>query len=487
MKRKDTKYISIAEFDGMLPPYDIDMERVVLGSLMLERHTMQEAERFLEPDVFYDQAHQEIYRAIYKLFVEKQPFDIMTVTNQLRADKELNNVGGVVYVAQLTNRVGGTGNIQYHAAILRQKWIQRKLIITGHQMVKVGYDDTKDCFDAIDEADLSIKAINISIQAAQTNLTTFRDLMKLEADDYDAVVSGKAPGVMTNNIELDRVTNGFQPGDLIIMAARPGKGKSVAALNFAKSVAKQDEPVAFFSLEMPSIQLMHRLASDEADIDFKKIKERKTTDAERSLVNTALGKIENLPLYIDDASVTTILGIWSKAARIKSTYGLKMVVVDYLQLIQTPELGKYIDANASTSHITRNLKLMAKDLGVPVIALSQLSREVEKVPSRRPSLNHLRDSGSIEQDADMVIFIYRPAYYKSQGLVLLDDYGKEYADDYAEFMIAKHRNGEVGNIVQKFTGNRQRFESPQNNYLVKDFTEPLKPNNNFDDENDKPF
>jgi replicative DNA helicase len=256
-------------------------------------------------------------------------------------------------------------------------------------------------------------------------------------------------------------------------------GKSVLALNNAKEAAKNNQPTAFFSLEMSSVELMQRLVADEANIDFSKVQKAKTTEAERQSINVALGRIENLPLYIDDSAQTTVLGIWNKAAKIKSEYGLGLIVIDYIQLISAPEMGSYADANARVSHITRNLKLMAKELHVPVIALSQLSRDVEKRGGqKRPVLSDLRDSGSIEQDADVVVFPWRPSYYN----ITHDGSGFEYTEDYAELIFAKHRNGVLGSIRLSFNGGKQRFADYQENRQVKDFTEPLKANNNFDND-----
>ena len=471
MKRKDTKYIDMAEFDSNLPPQDVELEKVVLGSLLIEAGTMQKVEQFLDADCFYYPPHIEIYKAIVALYNSQQPYDIMTVTNKLRAEKQLTFVGGVVYISTLTNRVGGTGNLLAHCAILKQKALQRKLINTGYDMVKVGYDDNKDCFDAIDEAEASVKSISVSLITSQNNLKTFRDLMQMEADAYDAMASGKTRGVNVNIYNLDVYTNGWQNGNLIIIDARPAMAKSVLALNNAKEAAKNKVPVAFFSLEMSCVELMQRLASDEADIDFDLVRRGKTNDAERGKINTALGRIENLPLYIDDTAQTTVLSIWNKATKIKSEYGLGMIVIDYIQLISAPELGGYADANARVSHITRNLKLMAKELNVPVIALSQLSREVEKRGGqKRPILSDLRDSGSIEQDADVVVFPWRPAYYD----ITHDSSGNVYPDGYAELIFAKHRNGSLGDVRLTFTGNRQRFTSFQEQPL-----QPLKPNIDF--------
>jgi replicative DNA helicase len=479
MKRKDTKYIDIAEFDSMLPPNDLDLEKVVLGSILLESGTMLKAEPFLDSETFYYPPNVEVYKAILELYHSQQPYDIITVINKLRANKQLDFIGGAIYISQLTTRVGSTANIQAHCAILKQKALQRKLIATGYNMVKVGYDDNKDCFDAIDEAEANVKSISASLITTQNNLKTFRDLIAEEAKAYDEIASGKVRGVKVNIENLDIYTNGWQNGNLIIIAARPSAGKSVLALNNAKEAAKNKHPVAFFSLEMNSVELMQRLIADEADIDFDLIRRGKTSDAERTKINLAIGKIENLPLYIDDTAQTTVLAIWNKASKIKSEYGLGMIVIDYIQLISAPEMGSYADANARVSHISRNLKLMAKELNVPVIALSQLSRDVEKRGGlKRPILSDLRDSGSLEQDADVVVFPWRPAYYGIQN----DANGNPYADGYAELIFAKHRNGSLGDVRLTFNGSRQRFTSFQETHQLKqpkDFTETIKPNYEF--------
>lgn len=483
MKNKNTKYIDFSDFEGFVAPQDVELEKVVLGSIILEAGRMLEVEQFLDADVFYLPAHIEIYKAILSLYQSQQPYDIMTVTNKLRADKMLEFVGGVYYIATLTNRVGSTANIKAHCAILRQKSIQRKLIAVGYDMVKVGYDDTKDCFDAIDEAEAGVKSINASLVSAKTNLKTFRDLIREEAEAFDLMASGKNVGVKVNIENLDRHTNGWQNGNLIIIAARPSMGKSILALNNAKEASKNQVPTAMFSLEMSSIELMQRLAADEADVDFSLIQKAKTNDVERAKVNLALGRIENLPLYIDDTSQTTILTIWNKAAKIKSEFGLGLIVIDYIQLISAPELGHYADANTRVSHITRNLKLMAKELNVPVIALSQLSRDVEKRGGlKKPMLSDLRDSGSIEQDADVVVFPWRPSYYG----ITQDPDGNPYREDYAELIFAKHRNGVLGSIRLSFNGAKQRFTS-YSEYSQPEESKPqvIQPNTTFDQ--DAPF
>lgn len=483
MKRKDTKYIDLAEFEGNVPPQDIELEKVVLGSIVIEAGTMQQVEKFLSVDTFYYPPHIEIYSAILELYQSQQPYDIVSLANKLRANKKLEFVGGVIYISSLTNRVGSTANIQAHAAILKQKAMQRKLIEVGYEMAKVGYDDNKDCFDAIDEAEAKVKSISVSLVAAQDNLKTFRDLAAAEAQAFQDMATGKSAGVKTNIYNLDTYTNGWQNGNLIIIAARPSVGKSVLALNNAKEAAKNKVPVAFFSLEMNGVELMQRLLADEADIEFDLIRRGKTNEAERNKINIAVGKIENLPLYIDDTAQTTVLGIWNKAAKIKSEYGLGLIVIDYIQLISAPEMGSYADANARVSHISRNLKLMAKELNVPVIALSQLSRDVEKRGGlKRPVLSDLRDSGSLEQDADVVVFPWRPEYYN----IYQSPDGMPYPTGYTELIFAKHRNGSLGDVRITFNGSRQRFSNYQETHQPKDvkvnnYIEPLKPSNEFED------
>ncbi len=481
MKRKDTKYINLAEFEGFVPPQDIELEKLVLGSIVIEAGTMQAVDKFLSADTFYSPAHVEIYTAIQELYQSQQPYDIATLTTKLRANKKLEFVGGAIYIAQLTNRIGSTANIQSHAAILRQKAMQRKLIEVAYEMAKVGYDDNKDCFDAIDEAEAKVKSISASLVTAQDNLKTFRDLIIDEAQAFEDMASGKSIGVQTNIYNLDKYTNGWQNGHLIIIAARPSVGKSVLALNNAKEAAKNKVPVAMFSLEMNGVELMQRLLSDEADIDFDLIRRGKTNESERSKINIAVGKIENLPLYIDDTAQTTVLGIWNKAAKIKSEYGLGMIVIDYIQLISAPEMGSYADANARVSHISRNLKLMAKELNVPVIALSQLSRDVEKRGGlKRPVLSDLRDSGSLEQDADIVVFPWRPDYYN----ITHNPDGNPYPDGYTELIFAKHRNGSLGDVRITFKGDRQRFTNFNDGFTP--VANTLKPNIDFSAPNQEP-
>jgi replicative DNA helicase len=441
---------------GKLPPQARDLEEAVLGALMLERDALSAVIDVLKPDVFYVESHQKIFSAIRTLFEATSPVDILTVTAQLRKQGELEMVGGAYYITQLTERVASAANIEYHARIIIQKFIQRELIRISTDVISSAYEDTSDVLDLLDKAEKNLFDI------AQNNLR--RDSRKMddiikeslaEIEELRKKTDGLT-GVGTGFTELDRMTSGWQKSDLVIIAARPAMGKTAFVLTCARNAAVDfEKPVVVFSLEMSSVQLVNRLISGESEIEQEKIRKGKMEDWEWQQMHSKIGRLEQAPLIIDDTPGLNVFEFRAKCRRLKSQYDIQLIIVDYLQLMSGKTDGKGGgNREQEIGSISRALKTVAKELNVPVIALSQLSRAVESRPggSKRPMLSDLRESGSIEQDADMVLFLYRPEYY---GLEFDEDNNP--TKGVGEVIIAKHRNGETGTVRLKFVGKYVKF------------------------------
>lgn len=471
---------------GKLPPQATDLEEAVLGALMLEKNALTEVIDILKPESFYVEAHQKIFEAIYSLFQKNSPIDLLTVTAELRLMGVLELVGGAYYITQLTDRVVSAANIEYHARIISQKYIQRELIKVSSEIINNAYEDTTDIFDLLDHAEKSLFDI------AQNNLR--RDTRKVDDIMREAVVSLEAlrdradslTGVPSGFTELDRMTSGWQPSDLVIIAARPAMGKTAFVLSCARNAAVlHDKPVAVFSLEMSSVQLVNRLISGETEIEQEKLRKGNLADHEWTQLHSRIGKLSTAPLLIDDTPALNIFEFRAKCRRLKAQYDIQLVIVDYLQLMHGKADGKGGNREQEIGSISRSLKSVAKELNIPVIALSQLSRAVESRPglSKRPMLSDLRESGSIEQDADMVLFLYRPEYYGIDE----DENGRPTAG-VGEVIIAKHRNGETGTVQLKFVGKYVKFTDLEDDFsglgegqaLADSFYSGLGPSNSFD-------
>lgn len=478
---KQTKYIEFSEFEGKMPPIDIELEKVVLGSFIIDKNALGEFGNLLTPDIFSLPSHVEIAKAIIHLHTNKEAVDIVTVTNRLRAEKLLEFVGGSYYVSSLSIRVGGIANLEYHLRILHQKSIQRKTIAIGYDLVRDGYNDLKDCFDALDAAESALKGVLASAVQSENEISAFSELIRMELEASEKLKNGENTGVKCGVKPIDIAFGGFKRGSLTYIAARPSIGKSVLARNIGKGSAKLGNVVAAFSLEMSSLEYIQCMAADEASVSLEKITKGTATDSERVAINSAMGRIENIKLFVDDKATNTVKQIWAKCNRIKSTFGIDMVIVDYLQLIPCPELPPHTNDNARLEYISRNLKLLAKDIDAPVIVLCQLNRDVEKRKETqfRPILADLRGSGAIEQDADNVILLYRPDKYD----ITEDANGNAYEQGYSEGIIAKYRLGELGTMPMKFYGQYQRFTGLNETY------QPMQPNTNFYEPNtdDNPF
>lgn len=466
-KDKRNRLTSMVSGLGKLPPQALDLEEAVLGALMLEKDALSAVIDILKPELFYKDAHQKIFRSIQTLFTASSPVDILTVSAQLRQDGELEMIGGAFYITELTNRVASAANIEYHARIISQKFIQRELIRISTDIINQSYEDTSDVFELLDFAEKNLFDI------AQNNLR--RDSRKMDDIVKESLkmlesLRGKddtLTGVPSGFTALDRVTNGWQKSDLVIIAARPAMGKTAFVLTCARNAAVQfNKPVVVFSLEMSSVQLTNRLISGEAEIEQEKIRKGQLEDWEWHKLTSKIGNLSEAPLIIDDTPALNVFEFRAKCRRLKAQYDIQMIIIDYLQLMQGKADGKGGGGGGGNreqeiSSISRALKQVAKELNVPVIALSQLSRAVENRPggSKKPMLSDLRESGAIEQDADMVLFLYRPEYY---GLDQ-DENGNPTAG-VGEVIIAKHRNGETCTVPLKFIGKYVKFADLDDNF-----------------------
>ncbi|MGM0634430.1 MAG: replicative DNA helicase [Bacteroidota bacterium] len=445
---------------GKIPPQAVDLEEVVLGAMMIDKKGIDEAIDILTPDAFYRDAHKHIFEAIFSLFESGDPIDLLTVANKLKKEKKLELCGGEYYLIQLTQKVSSSAHIEFHCRIILQKFIQRSLIKISNEIIEEAYDEGTDVFDLLDHAESKLYEvtqgnINKSSETAQS--------LVMQAKKRIEEISNKEglSGIPSGFDDLDKLTSGWQPSDLIIVAARPGMGKTALTLSMARNIAVgHDIPVAFFSLEMSSVQLITRLISSETGLSSEKLRTGNLENHEWEQLNVKVKALEQAPLFIDDTPSLSIFDLRAKARRLSSQHGIKLIVIDYLQLMTGGSSNKSGNREQEISTISRNLKALAKELNVPVIALSQLSRAVEtRGGSKRPLLSDLRESGAIEQDADIVSFIYRPEYYD------IDEWDDEEGgptENQGEFIVAKHRNGGLDNIRLKFLGHLGRFENLDN-------------------------
>ncbi len=441
----------ISESLGKLPPQALDLEEAILGALMLEKNALTAVVEFLRPEHFYSEQHREIYTAIIDLFKASEPVDMRTVVAQLRKVAKLELVGGAYYIAELTSKVSSAANIEYHSRIIIEMAIKRDLIQIASQIHHDSYEDTTDVFELLDKAEQNI--FKISDSNLRKNYDSMKSLMFQATQEIQEKRNHKdgLTGIPSGFSRLDRVTSGWQKSELIIIAARPGMGKTAFVVSALRNASVDfNFPVAIFSLEMASLQLVNRLISAEAELDSEKIKKGNLADFEWQQMVHKTKRLSSAPIFIDDTPALSILELRAKCRRLKAEHNIQLVVIDYLQLMKGEASGNREQEIAS---ISRALKGIAKELNVPVIALSQLSRGVEtRGGDKRPQLSDLRESGSIEQDADIVMFLYRPEYYK----ITVDEEGMP-TQGMAEVIIAKHRNGSLENVKLKFIGKYTKF------------------------------
>lgn len=439
---------------GKVQPQAVQLEEAVLGALMLDRDALPMVMDILRPESFYTEGHQLVYRAIIRLFERSNPVDLLTVTEELKKSGDLEKAGGGYYLVELTHRVASAANIEYHARIIAQKHIQRELIRVSTNVIRDAYEDTTDVFNLLDDAEKGLFAItqnNLSRSYESMGSLSSKVLKQIE----ELTQKGDGlTGVPTGFTELDRLTSGWQPSDLIIVAARPGMGKTAMVLAVALNAARDfGKGVALFSLEMASTQLVQRLISMEAEIAGSKMRNGKLEDYEWQQLQTTVERLSTVPIFIDDTPAINIFELRAKCRRMKQQHDIQMVIIDYLQLMTGSTEGKGGNREQEIAGISRALKSLAKELNIPVIALSQLSRAVEvRGGSKRPQLSDLRESGSIEQDADIVAFIYRPEYYQ-----ILEDESGQSLKGIAEFIVAKHRHGALDTVRMRFLDTFAKF------------------------------
>ncbi len=448
---------------GKLPPQALDLEEAVLGALMLEKDALTTVIDILKPQSFYKDAHREIYQAIIELFQESQPIDLLTVKNRLLTLGKLEIAGGPFYLANLTAVVNSAANIEAHARIIIEKAIKRELIAVASEIQRDGFEETTDALQLLDKAQqhlFEVSESNIRKNYQDMRTLMLQALQELEAkkDHQDGLT-----GVPSGFSALDRVTSGWQKSDLIILAARPGMGKTAFVVSAMRNAAVTfNNAVAIFSLEMSSVQLVNRLISAEAELDSEKLKKGKLDPHEWAQLHHRIRNLEAAPIFIDDTPALSIMELRAKCRRLKAQHDIQMVIIDYLQLMSGDSGGKGGgNREQEIASISRALKNIAKELNVPVIALSQLSRAVEtRGGDKRPMLSDLRESGSIEQDADMVVFLYRPEYYN----ITQDEAGNDIRG-IGEVIIAKHRNGSLETVQLKFIGRFTKFEDVDASYM----------------------
>ena len=482
---------------GKIPPQAVDLEEAVIGAMLIDKKGVDEVIDILQPEAFYKEANQHVFNAIHTLFETSEPIDLLTVSACLRKMGLLEKVGGDFYLVQLSKKVSTSAHIEFHARIILQKFIQRSLIKISNEIIEDAYKDSIDVFDLLDVAES--KLYDVTQGNIKKSSETAQNLVIQAKKRIEEIAKRDGlSGVATGFEKLDALTSGWQPSDLIIIAARPGMGKTALTLSMARNIAvTKQTPVAFFSLEMSSVQLITRLISAETGLSSEKLRTGKLASHEWEQLNVKVSDLERAPLFIDDTPSLSIFDLRAKARRLSSQHGIKLIVVDYLQLMTAGTSNKSGNREQEISTISRNLKALAKELDIPVIALSQLSRAVEtRGGTKRPLLSDLRESGAIEQDADIVSFIYRPEYY---GIDEWDDDERTPSGGQAEFIVAKHRNGGLDNIRLKFIGhlgkfdNLESFDSPfefqskMNEAPINPNSLP-NPNDAFgDDDDDMPF
>ena len=431
-----------------LPPQNIDAEQAVLGAMLIKKEAIAEVSQLLRPEDFYRDAHKIIYEAMLTLFNRNEPADIVTVTNYLNNESKLDKVGGIAFVTALANVVPTAANVIYHANIVREKADLRHLINTATDIAGMAYEAADDVADVIDKSEKMIMEV-----ANRQNVSAFTPMKDIVIETFDKInllyeSKGGLTGIPSGFRDLDALTSGLQASDLILVAARPSMGKTAFTLNIAANVAlKSKKTVAFFSLEMSKQQLVQRMLCSEGGIDSQKLKNGDLSNEDwDKLVRTA-DRVSSAPLYIDDTAGITVMELRSKARRLKAEQGLDLIIIDYLQLMQGRGRGGSDNRQQEISEISRSLKAVARELNVPVIALSQLSRSVESRQIKRPMLSDLRESGSLEQDADIVMCLYREDYYDPETT----------NKNITEVIVAKHRNGPVDTIRMFFTKQFTRF------------------------------
>ncbi len=472
------KTIMVADI-GKLPPQAPELEEAVLGALMLEKDAFSIISDILKPESFYEETHQSIFGAIYNLAMQQKPVDVLTVVEELKKRGELESVGGAIYVAELTDKVASAAHVEYHARIIAQKYLARQLITFSSDVVNQAFDEMIDVDDLMQETESKLFEIsqrNVKKDVVQINPVIKEALNNLQiAANREDGLSGLQSGFK----KLDEITSGWQNSDLVIIAARPAMGKTALVLSMARNMAVNYKfPIGLFSLEMSNVQLVNRLIVNVCQITGDKIKSGKLTEEEWIRLDSKIKDLYDAPIFVDDTPSLSIFELRTKARRLVREHGVKIIIIDYLQLMNASGMN-YGSREQEVSMISRSLKGLAKELNIPIIALSQLNRGVEtrQGEGKRPQLADLRESGAIEQDADIVCFIHRPEYYK----ITEDEHGSTIG--IAEIIISKHRNGATGIVRMKFESEYALFKDEEPQYA--EFTSSMnrRPANTSDNSN----
>ncbi|MFA5136438.1 MAG: replicative DNA helicase [Patescibacteria group bacterium] len=441
--------MSIASDALKVPPQDLDAEKSVLGAILIDSSAINTVAEFLREEHFYRRENQLIYGACIRLFEKQQPIDVVTLKNQLKHEGQIKNVGGASYLSELINSVPTSAYVEHYGNIVKNFYVKRRLIELGSKTVERAFDEKGDVKKLLDNAEMEIFAL-----AQQHSHRDFIEIKEILATSFERLeefmkLGGKLRGIATSYPELDNKLAGLQDSNLVVLAARPGIGKTTFALNVASNIAlKSKTPVGFFSLEMSKEELVDRLLVGQADIDAWRLKTGKLSDDDYKRLTEAMGDLSEAPIFIDDTPGLSILEMRTKARKLKVEHDIKLIIVDYLQLA---DAGRRFDSRVQeVSYVSQGLKNLARELHIPVIAISQLSRAVEQRGTKKPQLADLRDSGAIEQDADVVMFLY----YEDENEDLLDK-----SKRMIKLYIAKHRNGPTGEIDLLFRGDRVKFYS----------------------------
>ncbi|KFE98650.1 DNA helicase [Chryseobacterium formosense] len=448
--------LSIA--DGKMPPNAVDFERLVIGTFLIDKKGLDHSIDLLTPEVFYDPRHSVIFSTILKLYEANQPVDIMTIIQDLKKTDKLNQAGGDHYIIELTMGVSSSAHIEYHVRVILEKYILRSLINVSANVIDSSYKESTDVFELLDKAEQSF--FEITNGTIKKGFDTANSLVKQAIDTIKSLKDKEGlSGVPSGFRDVDKETGGWQNSDLIIIAARPAMGKTAFILSMARNIAVEYKiPMALFSLEMASVQLITRMIASETRISSEKLRKGTLDDEEWQRLFSNVSELENAPLYIDETPSLSIFDFRAKCRRLVMQHGVRLIMVDYLQLMTAGGGGKGSgNREQEISMISRSLKAIAKELNVPVIALSQLSRSVETRPGKRPQLSDLRESGAIEQDADIVSFIFRPEYYKITVWDNDEDGAETSTENQAELIIAKHRNGATADVRLSFLKHFAKF------------------------------
>jgi len=447
---------------GHLQPQATDIERVVLGALMIDKDAFSIVSEIIKPETFYEPRNQKIYRAIQTLSMNENPVDIMTVIEELKHEGALEDVGGPTYIVDLSSHVASSANIEYHARILAHKYMARQLISFAGNIETKAFDETTDVDELMQEAESSL--FELSQKNMRQDYTQIEPVVDqaIKILQKAAANKGELTGIPTGYSKLDDMTAGWQASDLVIIAGRPAMGKTSFALSLAKNIAVDyQRPIAFFSLEMNNVQLVNRLISNVCEIEGKKILNGQLDDEEWKRLDINVGKLQTAPIYIDDTPGMSIFELRTKARRLVREKKVEVIMIDYLQLMNANG-ARFGSRQEEVSTISRSLKGLAKELDIPILALSQLNRTVEGregLEGKRPQLSDLRESGAIEQDADMVLFVHRPEYYR----IFEDEKGNDLHGK-AQIIIAKHRKGGTGDVLLDFRGEFTRFQNPDTSF-----------------------